>query len=131
MFVRTPFNYDGDAVSLASGLVTPEPTRTKPEFADSANINDILRRFAIGQPPIAPVRAPTYGDFTMPVDYQGALNLVIEAGSEFQKLPSSVRERFGHNPAALLDFLQDEKNRPEAVSLGLIPKPPPENPPQS
>ena len=129
MFVRTPFNYDGDAVSLASGLVTPEPTRTKPEFADSANINDILRRFAIGQPPIAPVRAPTYGDFTMPVDYQGALNLVIEAGAEFRSCRPTCAS--GSATTRLLCSTSSRKKKQvEAVALGLIPNLP-GKPPQS
>jgi len=37
----------------------------------------------------------------------------------FNDLPSSIRSRFGNDPAAFLDFVQDENNADEMVKLGL------------
>ncbi len=35
-------------------------------------------------------------------------------------LPAKIRARFDHDPNALLQFLQDETNRNEAIEIGLI-----------
>ena len=44
-FMRTPYNYDTDEVSVDSGLVCPEPTLAQQQFKDEADINLILERF--------------------------------------------------------------------------------------
>ena len=51
--------------------------------------------------------------------FQDAMNLVCEAQEMFNDLPSSIRSRFGNDPAAFLDFVQDESNADEMVKLGL------------
>jgi phage internal scaffolding protein len=40
----------------------------------------------------------------------------------FNDLPSSIRSRFGNDPAAFLDFVNDEGNADEMIKLGLIEK---------
>ena len=35
-------------------------------------------------------------------------------------LPSSLRSRFGNDPAAYLDFVSNEENKPEMAKLGLL-----------
>lgn len=102
---------------------------TKQEFAEENDINNIIKRAKItGELPVSS-RQPLYGDFTNVPQYQEALNIVNEAQEAFESLPSLVRERFQNNPAMMLDFLADPKNRAEAVKLGLIggdtPKPAP------
>ena len=44
-FLRSGFNYNGDAVSLETALVCPEATLTKQSFADECDINTIVRKF--------------------------------------------------------------------------------------
>jgi len=66
--------------------------------------------------------SPRYGDFTGIGDYHTALNRVIAAQDEFEALPAQIRARFNNDPAELIAFLDDDNNRPEAESLGLVDK---------
>lgn len=74
-------------------------------------------------------RTPMYGDFTGLPDYREALLMVTKAREMFMGLDAFVRERFGNDPARLLDFLADDRNRDEAVKLGLVEPPPVADPP--
>lgn len=111
--------------------------RTKQEFAEDADINNIMRRFlAQGTVPHLPMGPGMYGDFSQINTYQDAVNAVHLAGDLFDALPSRIRTRFRNDPAYLVDFMSDDKNRAEAEKLGLItaaepdpvPKAPPEEP---
>lgn len=63
---------------------------------------------------------PMFGDFSdTPEDLAEAYARVEAAEERFMSLPSDVRARFGNDPFRLLEFLQDEGNRDEAVKLGL------------
>ena len=122
-FLRTPYNYDRDAASNESGLACEEPSLTQQHFKDETDINNILRQFNVtGLLPESPL-SPRYGDFSGIGDYQSALNAVIAAESEFEALPAQIRARFNNDPAALIDFLDDDNNREEAVKLGLLDQP--------
>lgn len=68
----------------------------------------------------------SYGDFSSNMSLQECFDVVEKAKTEFSELPADVRKRFGHNPALLLEFLNNEDNREEAMELGLIEKPEPE-----
>ena len=48
--------------------------------------------------------------------------MLSNARESFAMLPSSIRKRFDNDPGLLLAFLDDENNREEAFSLGLIPQ---------
>lgn len=101
-------------------------------YKDETDINVMMRRFKVtGQLPVNAQEA-RYGDFSSPVDFQEALNRVIAARSEFDRLPADLRDRFGNDPARLLAFLSDERNADEAVKLGLraAPELPPIDPAQ-
>lgn len=122
LFLRTPYNYDTDAASNESGLACEEPSLAQQHFKDECDINTILERFNItGMLPQSPL-SPRYGDFTGIGDYHTALNRVIAAQDEFEALPAQIRARFENDPAKLIEFLDDEANRPEAESLGLVEK---------
>jgi len=71
-----------------------------------------------------------YADVTkLPLDYLKASEFVKRAENDFMRLNVNVRKRFNHNPQDLIDFLSDNKNRDEAVKLGLV-KPSQEPPAQ-
>lgn len=119
-FLRTPYNYDTLAASNESGLACEEPTLAQQQFKDETDINNILRQFNVtGLLPEAPL-SPRYGDFTGIVDYHTALNAVIAAEDGFMQLPAELRARFENDPENLINFLNDEANKDEAVKLGLI-----------
>jgi phage internal scaffolding protein len=122
LFLRTPYNYDTDAASNESGLACEEPSLAQQHFKDECDINNILQKFNVtGLLPQAPL-SPRYGDFSGIGDYHTALNRVIAAQDEFESLPAQIRARFNNDPAQLIEFLQDETNRPEAEDLGLVEK---------
>ena len=122
VFLRTPYNYDRDAATNESGLACEEPSLAQQHFKDECDINNILRQFNItGLLPANPV-SPRYGDFSGIGDYHTALNRVIAAQDEFESLPAQIRARFDNDPSKLIEFLDDENNRPEAESLGLVEK---------
>ena len=119
-FLRTPYNYDLDAASNESGLHCEDATLTQQHFKDECDINNILRQFNVtGLLPEAPL-SPRYGDFTGISDYHSALNQVIAAEDEFMALPAQIRSRFDNDPAKLIDFLDNQENKDEAIKLGLV-----------
>lgn len=120
VFVRSPYNYDMNAASDASGLFCPEPTLTQQQFREDSDINTIVERFGLtGQLP-SDVKVPMEGDFADVVDFQSALNIVRASEEAFMEMPASVRERFDNNPGKLLAFVHDPANRAEAEKLGIV-----------
>lgn len=118
-FLRTEFNYDMHAASVASGLVTPEPTRAQQQFIEECDINTIVRRFGLtGQLP-ENLRVPVEGDFTGVTDFQSAMNLIRQAEAAFMELPADVRTRFRNDPHELVAFVSDPANLEEARKLGI------------
>lgn len=103
------------------GINFTDPGRTKQSFRDECDVNTIMKNWArTGTPNHQNPAQPWYGDFSNADDYQTAVNLVIDAENRFADLPAVVRDRMGNNPAKLLEFLNDEENREEAVELGLV-----------
>ena len=92
---------------------------TKQSFKDECDINKIMEKFQkTGAITHYAKHAPSYGDAT-PVDYQNALNIVADANTMFEELPSSIRKKFDNDPSQFLEFVQDEKNSEEMIQLGL------------
>lgn len=125
-FLRTPHNYDRDAVSQETGTENKEPTMTQQQFKDDCDINTIMERYGVtGELPIN-VRQPLSEDFVEAFDFQSAQNALIEAKASFMEMPAKIRARFENDPAKFIAFFEDEANREEGERLGLInPKTPP------
>lgn len=62
-----------------------------------------------------------YGDFSEPVDYQSALNFMMEASDVFMSLPSNIRKKFDNDPGQFLSFAEDPANKDQMRELGLLP----------
>ena len=102
---------------------------TKQSFASGTKVDAILKRYATLGPESA-----MYGVFAQHVarmpfgvadttyDYQAQLNRAIEVQQYFKALPSTLREKFGHNPGAMIAFMADPRNREECEELGLFVK---------
>lgn len=106
------------------------PARTKQAFKDDCDINLILKRYAATGvlPDTSKAALAQYGDFGEIPSYQDALNRVMSASDMFSQLPASLRFKFQNDPGRLLAFLSDAKNREEAIELGLVVKPTPQEP---
>lgn len=106
------------------------PSMTQQHFRDEVDINTIVRRMSNGQLPIGTRNAGNFMDVSGGMSYHDMLNHVKDVQEEFSSMHHLVRTRFRNDPQNLIDFLSDEKNLDEAISLGLIDKsdvlPPPE-----
>lgn len=102
-------------------LVKPVP-RTKQEFKDECDINNIIKLYKqTGQ--ITHIKQAgaqgAYADLPDPLDFQASLNLVMEAEASFMTLPAHVRDRFANDPARFLAFMGDPGNQDEMIQMGL------------
>jgi len=96
------------------------PGRTKQEFKKDTDINVIIKKFqTTGIINFRNENEAFYGDID-PLDFQDAMNTVARAGEMFDALPANLRKKFGHDPAAFLEYIQDPNNEAEARSLGLL-----------
>lgn len=93
------------------------------EFKDECDINRIMKRVLKGQLVPAARGAPRFGDFSRVEDFHWAQNVLVAAEAQFARLPSEVRKRFGNSPVRMLEFVHNDKNRDEAVKLGLVQAP--------
>lgn len=102
----------------------PGSSLTKQYFRDECDVNVLMARYL--ETGVLDGRDPAsarYFDCTelQSIDYQSAMNFVIEAQSLFGTLPASVRARFGNDPAQVLAFVDDPSNLDECIRLGLLP----------
>lgn len=98
-----------------------EPSRTVQAPSGEVDINAIVARAKAGEDVSGYVRQGQYLDVSeIPTDLREALDIVKRAETLFMSLDATVRERFGNDPSRMVDFLQDSKNRDEAVKLGLL-----------
>lgn len=96
---------------------------TQQQFADETNINKIMKKYhATGMITHLNRKQGQYVDLSNVKNYQESLQTVIDAQKSFMTLPSEVRKRFENDPQQIINFLSDENNREEAISLGLIQK---------
>jgi phage internal scaffolding protein len=103
-----------------SGLECKGKSLAKQSFKEECDINTIVRMFGVtGKVPVTAIE-PSYGDFSGVNDYHSAMNKIKEAEASFMALPAKLRQKFDHDPNALLNFLENEQNRDEAIQLGLI-----------
>lgn len=131
VFLRTPYNYDADQVSIETGLHCTEPSMAKQEFKEETDINTIVERFgATGElPPAIPF--PTEQDFTETYDFQSAMNVIVEARESFMTMDAKTRARFNNDPQRFMEFIHDGNNADEAIKMGLAIKvPEPEKKPE-
>lgn len=120
LHIRTPYNYDMLIASHDSGLECKGKSLAKQSFKEECDINTIVRLFGVtGKVPVTAIE-PSYGDFSGVNDYHSAMNKIKEAEASFMALPAKLRQKFDHDPNALLNFLENEQNRDEAIQLGLI-----------
>lgn len=99
-------------------------SRAKQSFQKEANINTIMAKYAksglLVDPMCVSTRMPQFGDFSAVNDFQSMQNRVLEVKRYFDSLPAVVRLRFNNSPDELLKFMSDDKNKDEALKLGLL-----------
>lgn len=115
---------ENDVVSDDTALeCPPHEDKAVQDQKEDADINVLVQRFGLtGHMPEAQA-IPFWGDFSEVGTFQEALQQLQEAEDHFNALPATVRARFQNNPAELIDFVRNDQNREEAISIGLLPKP--------
>ena len=133
--LTTAFGVDAD------GQIIEQVSMTKQSFVEECDIKNILADYnSTGQirhlnPKAAELQ---YAELPPAQDFQEALNTVLNGQAAFAALPSSLRNRFGNDPANFLEFMADPSNQDEAIKLGLatdnrppeVPSSPPEPVPE-
>lgn len=106
-----------------------EPSKTDQSFSEEVNVNNIMAKYIkTGQIKHLAKNVGLYADVSEIPDLAEALDQVTKAQYAFDALPSNLRTRFQNSPVEMVNFLSDNKNYDEAVSLGLIVKPSPPPP---
>jgi len=94
----------------------------KQSFKEECDINGIMSRFEkSGLMDHVNKFQGDYGDFTEAQDYHTSMNQILAAQAAFDSLPAKMRSRFGNQPAAFLEFVEDESNEDEMREMGLLP----------
>ena len=98
-------------------------SETKQAFKDECDVNQIMAKYQkTGVIDHVKRFGGDYG-YADSTDFHDAMNLVADAQTMFNELPSAAREHFGNDPARFLDFVDTMdaiKDRPLLEELGMI-----------
>ena len=115
-----------DTYEEKQGIIFKEPTMTIQSEKDNCDINIIMNRYATCGTPL-PYRTdgvqPVYADVSELGDYMENFQRCKQAEEMFNNLPSALRKELDNNPANMLPFIQDEKNKERCYKYGLLNKP--------
>lgn len=100
---KTPYNHDTNFESDRTALYCKDPSLTKQEFVEEADINNILKRFLkTGEPP--PMALPEhFVDTTTKLDMFEMQSRLAEANEMFYRLPADKRAAQQNDPARWAD----------------------------
>lgn len=91
---------------------------TDPQFLKDTDINTILDRY--NKTGVLPTRSGgVYADVSNLGDFADVMDRVNSARREFESMPSAIRARFGHDPVAYFEFVNDPRNTEECIKLGI------------
>jgi len=114
--------FKNELINPVTGEITNPESMTKQSFLEECDLNNILRQFKPHELRDIMARNVAIGVFeNLPdrIDYQDALNLVLDGSKAFATLDSGTRARFENDPAQFMEFMADPKNQDEAIKLGL------------
>lgn len=90
---------------------------------EGSDINAIMKRFEkTGVLPLD-TREALFTDVSAIGSYRDALEVMQRAQEGFLALPPGIRERFGNDPVAFLDFTSDPRNMAELTAMGVLAAP--------
>lgn len=69
---------------------TPEEDRTRQEFKQEADINDLLRRFGIG----VPQKQTVFAEVDFQLDLQSAYQAVADVKEGWDRLPPHIKQKY-------------------------------------
>lgn len=94
---------------------------TKQSAKDECDINNILSQYKkTGILMHVTSARPTYEDLPSSVDYQDALNIMMDASAAFDGLPSKVRDHFQNDPYMFLQAINDPAQADKLREFGVL-----------
>lgn len=110
------------------GTINKLPSKTDQSFQKECDVNNIIAKYKkTGQLTHLNKRQGVYADISDLPDLMGAHQIVQTAHDTFMQLPAEFRRELNNDPNRMIEYLQDPKNTPKAIELGLLtPKPVPE-----
>lgn len=103
--------------------VCEEKSMTRQSDFEGSDINAIMKRFEkTGVLPLD-TREALFTDVSGIGSYRDAMEVVMRAQEGFLALSPAIRERFGNDPVAFLDFTSDPKNMAELEAMGVLAAP--------
>jgi len=99
-----------------------KPSRAQQHHANDVNINMIMAKARKGLPVLQDTRQAFFGNFANMPTFLECNNAAVRLKEEFMRLPAKLRKEFDNDPAALVEFIQDDKNREQAEKLGILEK---------
>lgn len=133
VFWKTPWNHDTNMESERTGLTCADPSLTKQEFVEEADINVILNRFMrTGEPP--PMALPEHFiDMTHRPTYFEIQERLATASAMFYELPPKLRAEYQNEPAQWADAVSLAAARDDLEglrALGIDAREKPQEPPK-
>lgn len=95
------------------------PSLTDESFADECNISLMIEKYRVSKIPPRTVDV-SYGHSPTIEDYQKAQYLLAEVKTNFEGLPSSVRDEFKNDVQNYLEYIGDKANLKDCYERGLI-----------
>lgn len=118
-----------DNGSISCRTVNDQESLTVQSEKDSCDFNLIYAKYVkSGFTLMTNLRTdqPMFGDFSNSCDYHESVERAQATQDLFMTLPADIRARFSNDPGQLIDFLGSEDNRAEAIKLGLVNPPHPD-----
>lgn len=95
------------------------PSLTDESFADECNISMMIEKYRVSKIPPRTVDV-SYGHSPTIEDFQNAQYLLAEVKSNFEGLPSSIRDEFKNDVQNYLEYIGDKANLKDCYERGLI-----------
>ncbi len=103
------------------------PSLAKQSFREECDINTIMKKYEkTGLIEHLNRHQGDYGNFIGYEAYHESLNKLLAAQEAFASIPSSIRRKFGNDPAEFLEFAQNPENLDQMIEMGLAPPKRPE-----
>lgn len=117
---KTPFNHDTNFESDRTATYCKDPSLTKQEFVEDADINNILARFAkTGEPP--PLALPEhFADVSQRKTYFDMNTQLAEANRMFYSLPPELRAEHLNDPARWADAVSKAAAQGDGDALSTL-----------
>jgi len=103
---------------------------TEQQHRDATRVDSVLKKYATTGVETRNIQVfqqhqarMTFGLSDTNLDYQRQLNMVISVREYFEGLPSMIRAGFNNDPAQMIEFMADPKNREECYKLNLLDNP--------